>query len=325
MRVIALEEHFSTPAMAAMATPPGRGSVYNDVLARLSPILDDLGEARLADMDAAGLDVQVLSMMAPGAQALTGDEAIAASRAANDHLAEAVRAHPGRFVGMAALPTSDASAAGDELARAVTELGFKGGTVNGTTQGRFLDASGFDPLFRVAQSLDVPLYLHPAPPPVSVTQAYYTGFSPMVDTLLATSGWGWHAEAGLHALRMMLGGVFDRFSRLQVILGHMGEFVPAATSRLEAIFDGQRRRELGLERPVGHYVRENLYYTTSGYTDDAMTRYLVDIVGVDRVMFAVDYPFLANATATSWLAATPLADDEREAIAHRNAERVLGL
>ena len=208
MRTIALEEHFWT---AELAAPAGTGPLATWGQ-RVDDQLRDLGQARLADMDASGIDLQVISHVAPAAQALGGTEGLARAREANDRLAGAVRAHPDRFAGFATLPTADPEAAAGELDRAVLDLGLIGALVNSTlgSNGVFLDDARFAPLLDRFERLDVPLYLHPAPPSNALRDALYHGLPPAVAGRLATGAWGWHAEAGLHVLRMIATGVFDR-------------------------------------------------------------------------------------------------------------------
>ena len=228
MRVIAIEEHFITPPGFALTERLGKVGAPIHMWAEQ---LGDLGERRLADMDAAGIDVQVLSTPAIGVEELDPAEALKMATEVNDVLAKAVADHPDRFAGFAVLPTLDAAAAANELERTVKELGFKGALINGHTRGRFLDDQAFWPIFERAEALDVPIYLHPTPPPPQVREAYYSGLPGMVGNVLALAGWGWHCETGLHALRLVLGGVFDRFPRLQVIIGHMGENIPFSLAR----------------------------------------------------------------------------------------------
>ena len=233
MRTIALEEHFWT---AELAAPPGTGP-----LATWGPQvgdqLRDLGPRRLADMDANGIDLQVISHVAPAAQARAGAEGLARAREANDQLAAAVRAHPDRFAGFATLPTADPQAAADELERAVVELGFVGALVNSTlgSNDAFLDDARFEPLLDRFERLDVPLYLHPAPPSAALREVLYGGLPPAVAARLATGAWGWHAEAGLHLLRMVATGVFDRHPALRLIVGHCGEMLPFLLDRIDAM------------------------------------------------------------------------------------------
>ena len=238
MRTIALEEHFWT---AELAAPPGTGPLATWGQ-RLDDRLRDLGQARLADMDASGIDLQVISHVAPAAQGLGGAEGLARAREANDRLAGAVRAHPDRFAGFATLPTADPAAAAGELDRAVRDLGLIGALVNSTlgSNGVFLDDARFAPLLDRFERLDVPLYLHPAPPSNALREALYQGLPPAVAGRLATGAWGWHAEAGLHVLRMIATGVFDRHPGLRLIVGHCGEMVPFMLDRIDAMLDPAR-------------------------------------------------------------------------------------
>ena len=246
MRTIALEEHFWT---AELAAPPGTGPLATWGQ-RVDDQLRDLGQERLADMDANGIDLQVISHVAPAAQGLAGAEGLARAREANDRLAGAVRAHPDRFAGFATLPTADPATAAGELDRAVRDLGLIGALVNSTlgSNGVFLDDARFVPLLDRFERLDVPLYLHPAPPSHALRDALYQGLPPAVAGRLATGAWGWHAEAGLHVLRMIATGVFDRHPGLRLIVGHCGEMVPFMLDRIDAMLDPAR---LG-QRVAGH-------------------------------------------------------------------------
>jgi predicted TIM-barrel fold metal-dependent hydrolase len=194
---------------------------------KLQNIASDLGEGRIAAMDAAGIDVQVLSLNAPGVEQLDATDAVKVARDSNDILADAVRRHPTRFAGFASLPTMSPETAVEELDRTVRKLSFKGAAINGHTRGRYLDDKFFWPILERAEALQVPLYLHPTPPPRPVIEASYTGnFSAQVTTLLSTGGWGWHIETAIHTLRLILSGAFDRYPRLQLIIGHLGEALP---------------------------------------------------------------------------------------------------
>ena len=315
MRIIAIEEHCRTGDVEEPRNW-GPGAMQE----RLK-LLDDLGERRLADMDRSGISLQVLSQTSPATEGIEGPQAGRIAREANDRLAEAIAAHPERFAGFAALPTSDPDAATLELERAVHVLHFKGAVINGRPQGRFLDDPAFAPIFAQAEALGVPVYLHPAPPPAAVRQAYYAGLGPAVENALAMAGWGWHIEVGLHALRMILGGVFERHPRLQVVIGHLGEALPFMLARSDALLTPIS----GLPRPVREYFGEHFYLTTSGFFTLPPLLCALMVVGADRILFAVDYPYSANEQGRALLDAMPLAPADCEKIAHGNAERLLGL
>jgi predicted TIM-barrel fold metal-dependent hydrolase len=192
--------------------------------------------------------------------------------------------------------------------------------LNGTANGRFLDDPMFTPLFEVAQALDVPIYLHPAPPPAPVMDAYFSGLPGQVAFILSTAGWGWHVETGLHCLRLILSGLFDRFPRLKIVIGHMGENLPFSIARSEAAFS---RATLTLKRPLAEYFQEHFYLTTSGYFTAPPFLCMLQVVGADHIMFSVDYPFSTNTVGRKFLDSLAVSPDDMEKIAHRNAERVL--
>jgi uncharacterized protein len=322
LRIIAVEEHYRTASITkATASDPyvkaldGRGG---DHLARL----DDLGPMRLSDMDSAGIDVQVLSHTLPATERLDAATAIPLAREANDILADAVARHPKRLVGFATLPLTAVEAAADELERAVGKLGLRGALINGLPGGRFMDDRSFWPIFERAERLGVPLYLHPAVPPPSVLEAYYSGFSPPVNFWLATAAWGWHMEVGLHALRLILAGVFDRFPRLQIILGHMGEGLPSMIWRSNCKLTQKSSK---LEKPLQDYFLEHFYVTTSGFFSVTALLNLQLVLGTDRILFAVDYPYNSNKDGRAFLEAAPISRADKEKIAHGNAERLLRL
>jgi predicted TIM-barrel fold metal-dependent hydrolase len=250
------------------------------------------------------------------------------ARAFNDRIAEAIAAHPDRFAGFAALPTADPKAAADELNRAVTELHLKGALVNGRTQERFLDDQFFWPMFESAEALGVPIYLHPMPPPKAVYDAYYAGFGDDVGFMLAAPAWGWHIETGLHALRLILAGVFDRFPALHIIIGHMGEAIPFMLTRIDDTLAGGTaldRPKIATELSVKEYFHRNFHLTISGLFTDPPLRCAIDTFGAERIMFAVDHPFSDGTKARRFLEQAAITDREREQIAHANAERLLGL
>ncbi len=316
MRTITLEEHYASPAFME---GPGRDLKHS---ATLVEQLCDLDDRRIADMDAAGIDMQVLSLTAPGVEQLDATEAVALSREANDYLAQAVRRHPSRFAGFATLPTSAPEIAADELERTVREHGFKGAMINGHTRGRYLDDQFFWPILERAQALQVPLYLHPTPPPRPVVETYYAGFAPEVTALLVRGAWGWHIETAVHVLRLILGGAFDRFPNLQLVIGHLGETLPFMLPRLDSRLPMDVTK---LARPISAYLRENLHYTFSGFNWTPTFLNLLLEVGIDRIMFSADYPYSSMAWARTFLDQLPVSPADKERIAHGNAERLLRL
>jgi predicted TIM-barrel fold metal-dependent hydrolase len=324
MRTIAIEEHFLPTALRGFATSPPAGDPLAQYRALMSQKLADVGAGRLADLDAAGIDVQVISATVSGISFDSFDPAtaIAIARDSNDELAEVVRAHPDRFAGFALLPLQTPEAAAAELERAVTNLGMKGALINGTTKGRFLDNPSFQPVLAEAETLDVPIYLHPAPPPPEVMAAYFTGLPAGVGDRLATAAWGWHVETGLHSLRLIGAGVFDRFPRLQIIIGHMGENLPFSLARADRQLAASATH---LRRKPAEYFHDNFSITPSGYFTIPPLLCALEVVGADRIIFAVDYPFASNLEARAFLDAAPLSPPDREKIAHGNAERLLHL
>lgn len=323
MRTIALEEHFWTPELAV---PPGTGILARRGGPDLDARLRDLGAGRIADMDAAGIDTQVVSHVQPGAQGVIPDgSSPALAGKLNDELAAAVSRHPGRLAGFAALPTASPAEAADELERAVRDLGFVGGLVNSTlgTDGAFLDDPRFGVLLARFAELDVPLYLHPAPPPDTLRQELYGGLAPAVAAALATSCWGWHAEAGLHALRLVMAGVFDRHPGLKLIIGHCGEMIPFMLARIDEMMPPPSVTRLsGL--PSEYFLR-HVWVTTSGMFSLPPVMCALSVFGTDRVLFSVDYPFGPNAAGRAMLDALPVSPADKAKIAGENAERLLRL
>ncbi len=316
MRIIALEEHTFPRDILEHA-----GLDLGGRAGARAAELDDLGEGRLRTMDDAGVHVQVLSALAWIVQALDSPPALEVSRALNDRMAATVAAHPDRFRAFATLPMSDPEAAAVELRRTVDDLGFVGAMIHGQTRGVFLDHPSVEPLLACAERLDVPIYLHPAPPPPAVYDAYYRGLEPDVSAVLSTSGWGWHAECGMHVLRMVVSGVFERHPALRIIVGHMGEMLPFSLARADDMMSPVLKRQLS----VAETVQRNVYLTTSAYTTAAPLQCALTVFGADRIMFAVDHPFADSAKNTAFLRTVPLSPMDRHKIAHRNAERLLGL
>jgi predicted TIM-barrel fold metal-dependent hydrolase len=324
LRTITLEEHFVSPGFV---TGPGRG--FMEALQKRGPrgvkVLDqlrDVGDGRLAEMDAAGIDFQVLSLNAPGVEQADVADQIAHAREANDFVADVVKKTPKRFAAFAALPVAAPDQAAEELDRRVKQQGFKGTMINGHTRGRYLDDKFFSPILERAEALNVPIYLHPTVPPKPVVDALYGGFSPAVSSVFAASGWGWHIETAVHLIRIILGGVFDRHPKLQVVIGHLGESLPFMLPRLDRNMPTQLTK---LQRPLGAYLRENVHYTFAGFNFPATFLDLLLEVGVDRIMFSADHPYGSMTEARAFLDQIPVSASDRERIAHGNAERLFNL
>ena len=322
MKTIAIEEHFTTPMYKQNVPANEFRNFY--LTSRSEQIghsivdeLADLGRKRLAHMDAAGVDVQVLSFGSPGPQGFAADIAIPMARDANDLLHEAVKAHPDRFAGFAALPTADPKAAADELERTVTKLGFKGTMIHGHTQGSFLDERKYWVIFERAQALGVPIYLHPTLAHPSAMASYFNGYEE-----LARAGWGFAIDTSCHFLRIVFAGVFDAFPDLKIILGHLGEGLPFAMHRLnDHTYKAAARR--GLKKSPLQYLKDNMLVTTSGNWYEPAFLCTLLALGADNILFAVDWPYEPNTAGIEFLNKLSISDLDREKIAHLNAERIL--
>jgi uncharacterized protein len=337
-RVIGVEEHAWTADLRDALVKFGG----DDTVTMMSSQQDidrrllDVGDGRLARMDAAGVDLEVLSITTPGTQPLLSAEAVPLARDANDFLADAVRRRPDRFAAFATLPTPDPEAAAGELERCVTRLGFVGALLFPRTGETFLDHDKFRPVFEAAAQLRVPLYIHPAVPPQSVRDASCSGFGDFTDMILSTGGWGWHAEAGLAALRLILAGTFDRHPDLQVILGHWGEMLVPFADRADLLSAASPH----LERRVLDYITANLNVTAGGVYSHRMLAQAAAVLGPDRVMFGQDDPYGGSAGQTGadsrgryggqggareFVESAPISAQDKAKLAHLNAERLLSL
>jgi predicted TIM-barrel fold metal-dependent hydrolase len=324
MRIVALEEHFAIPslvrridpdAIAEHGFPAGFGG-------NLEKQTSDLGAHRLAEMDEAGVTMQVLSATGPGAYLLDGADGIAFARDINDALGKAVAAHPDRFAGFAHLPMRTPEAAADELERTVRDLGFRGALINGLTEGRFLDDPRFDPILARAQRLDMPIYLHPNLPPPAVRDAYYSDLPGQTGFRLSTAAWGWHSETAIHVLRLVLSGTLDRHPKLRLIIGHMGEGLAAMMTRSDKILSAEAPH---LKRSVKQTILDQVTVTTSGLFTEPPLDTLLAIFGIDRVMFSIDYPYSTNRTGRDFLDKLKWPAADLEKFAHGNADRLLKL
>jgi 2,3-dihydroxybenzoate decarboxylase len=316
MKIIALEEHYLDPEVARHykeGGPEGRD-------AQLRERLHDVGELRIREMDAAGIDIQVLSHSAPATQRFDADAAPAIARAANDRLRERVRASNGRLEAFAALPTANPRAAADELERAVTRLGFKGAMIHGLTNGKFIDAREFWPIFERAQALDVPIYIHPAVPHPAVVEAYYRDYLKEFPGLL-TAAWGFTVETATQGIRLVLSGVFDEYPGLKIIMGHLGESLPFSLWRIDMALGRQGNRASAFRDTF----RSHFWITTSGNFSTPALLCCVMEMGADRILFSVDYPFVPNPPGVQWMQHVPLGPEDREKILSGNAKRVLKL
>ena len=318
--LIGLEEHFATPELQRLH------GVKEERLfsgGGRRPELLDLGAGRIADMDEAGIDMQVLSAVTPGVQNLPGPEGVASARKLNAWVAgEVVAAWPERFRAFAALPLSQPEAAADELEYAVRELGFVGCMTYGAINGRFLDHADFEPVLARAGALGVPIYIHPNWPSPQAADVYYGGLDDtLMSRILSGPGYGWHQEVALQCLRLIVSGVFDRFPDLQIVVGHMGEGLPFYYWRFGE--DLARIARDRLHKPVQQYFHDNLWITTSAFFRDELLMLALSAMGEDRILFSVDYPMASAKAGADWFRAVGLPRAVKEKIAHRNAERLL--
>ncbi|MBN8829772.1 MAG: amidohydrolase [Sphingomonadales bacterium] len=337
---IATEEAFSTPELIEawreeLELPdvdPGFQSLIgfyiNHPAERPKFIYDrlaDLGETRLADMDARGIDRQILALTSPATNVLRdADRATMIAETANDRLAEACRAHPDRFSGMAACAPQDPRRAAKEIERAVTKLGLNAVVINSHILGEYLDNPKFSEVLEAAEAMDAPIYLHPNTPPRNM-------IGPMLEAGLDGAVFGFGVETGMHALRLITSGVFDRFPRLQVIIGHMGEALPFWMYRLDFMHQaGIRANRYEFLKPlkkekVSNYLKENFYMTNSGVAWEPAIKFTQDVIGKDRVLYAMDYPYQCPAEEVAKLDAMDMSLEDKKMFFQTNAERVFKL
>ena len=336
---IATEEAFAPPELLAAwrdlldsgsVDDPGFRSMWGFYLSSeserarfLRDRLQDLGERRLADMDAAGIDRQVISLTAPGPQIFDTDRAVAMATLANDQLADACRRHPDRFTGLTAVAPQDPAGAAKEIERGASTLGFKGVIINSHTRGEYLDDPKFWPIFEAAEALGTPVYLHPNSPSRGL-------IGPLLDAGLDGAIFGFAVETGMHLLRLIVAGVFDRFPRLKLVVGHLGEALPFWLSRLDYMHEASVRsqryaRMRPLEARPSDYMRRNVWVTTSGMAWAPAILFSRDVLGAERVLYAMDYPYQYVAAEVTVHDDLPLTPDEKKALFQTNAEQVFGL
>jgi predicted TIM-barrel fold metal-dependent hydrolase len=328
MRVVALEEHFTVPALVRRIDPTAisRRGFRSRTPPKSGPnpmeLAPEIGERRLKSMDETGITVQVLSNTAAGPDLVPGDEGIAIAREMNDFLAAAIARYPDRFAGFAVLPMQSPDACAVELVRAVKELKFVGALINGTTEGRFLDHASYDGLLAAAVDLDVPIYVHPHLAPEAVRQAYYSDLKPGPARVLEAAGWGWHSETAIHVLRLVLSGALDRHRRLKLIIGHMGEMLPVMIARIDEVIALDIDH---LQRPVSRAILDQVWLTTSGIFTEPPFLAALQTFGIDRIMFSVDYPYAPNSKGREFLDRISLAPADMAKLTHANADALLKL
>ena len=334
LRKIAVEEAFVTADIAAEWTKvlarkdvePGFRMMGQTMLGhspgarRVHEQLIDVGSGRIALMDATGIDMQVLSITAPGVQVFAAAAGTALARHANDVMLDAIADHPTRLAGLAAIAPQDPAGAAAELARVASRPGLCGLIVNSHTHGEYLDADKYWPIFEAAEALGLPLYLHPREPSPAMV-------GPFLDYGLYFAGWGFAAEAGLHAMRLIMAGVLERYPRLKIVLGHMGEAIPFWLQRIDNRYLLQVK--IGavekLRRLPSEYFLENFVITTSGVCSEPALRLCLEVLGVERILFAADYPYESVEEAVAFLEGASLTDEVRAQIAWKNSARVFGL
>ena len=316
---IGTEETFSTHELM----------VLNDRLFLEDTGLAEIGPRRIGAMDEAGINIQILSAHTPGVQNVPGQEGIDFAYRLNKMIVDGPMAtYPGRFRAFATLPLQSPEASADELERAVRKDGFLGCLTNGIIGKKFLDHPDFEPVLARAEALDVPIYIHPGLPPDEVFQIYYSNMRPeyqakFQDQVLSISAYGWHQEVVTQCLRMITSGVFDRFPKLQIIVGHMGEGLPFFYKRI--LEKMSEVTEKSLKKPFEQYFHDNFWFTTSAFPQTELLDLLLKYISVDRVMFATDYPFADMKQQTDWFRAVDLPREAKEKIAFRNAEKLFGI
>ncbi len=269
-------------------------------------------------MDAAGIDMQVISHAPSAIQQLEPNESVPEATRMNDRLHDAVDRNPERFAAFAALPTRDPKAAADELERTVSRLGFKGAMIHGRTQDVFHDVNTFWPIYERAQHLDVPIYIHPGPPHPAMIQAYYADY--LADFhALNSAAWGYTIDTANQVVRMILSGLFDAYPDLKIIIGHMGESLPFLVDRVDEALKRPGNKPIEFKQTFC----QNFYITTSGhFSTPALLCALMEL-GIDHILFSVDWPFIDNAPGTRWMETVPLSAADREKVLNGNARRLL--
>jgi len=328
-RRIATEEAFATPdwltatESVPLSSPDGFEAKTLRGIQSIPQVRQGLldFDHRLKVMDETGVDMHLLSLTTPGVQSLGREKAVSFASNLNDYLTTIIRQHPTRFAGLAAVAPQDPKSAATEIDRAMGKLGLNGVLINSYTNGEYLDHPKFEPIFEALVRNKAPLYIHPRVPAPAMA-------APFADYGLSTAIWGFAADTGLHAMRLIMSGVFDRHPELTVVLGHMGEAIPYWFWRIDNMAAKARRHIVAQgKQPVpaklpSEYFRSNFYITTSGVNSHANLKFAIDLLGADRIMFAIDYPFEDSAGSVTFLDSAPITERDRRKIAYANAERV---
>ena len=283
----------------------------------------DIGEGRIRDMDATGIARQIVSLTSPGVQIFDAETGTALATSFNDELAAAIARHPDRFSGLAAIAPQNPKAAAKELERGVTKLGLKGAIINSTTHGEYLDDPKFYDILAAAEALDVPIYLHPATAPTRM-------IGPMLEKGLQGAFFGFAIETSIHLMRMIVSGVFDRFPKLQVVAGHGGEGLPYWLCRMDLFQRNYRVNQRyphisALKRKISEYIKENIPVTSSGMAWAPVIMFMQEVVGMDRVMYAMDYPYQYDIAEVKVTDEMPISDADKKKFYQTNAERIFKL
>ena len=316
MKFIGVEEHFSTPDYLA------EFKSKDDDEFRVADKVCDIGSLRAADMDEAGVAMQIVSLSTPGVEQLGRDDAIRVSAKVNEYAAGAIKEYPDRFRAFMALPTASPQDAIETLRR-TKGAPFVGVGINGRVGDKYLDAPEFLPLLKEIEALGLPIYLHPCRPPEAVIENYYAGPWPdKVTDNFSRAAFGWHIETAVHAFRLILGGVFDHCPNLKVLIGHLGEGAPFFFTRFQILMPQELTK---LNRPINDYLKENFYYTIGGFNFIEDFNCLAEQVSVDHILFSSDYPFGSLKAAVDFLNQLPLSDADKQKIAHENTEKLFRL
>ncbi len=329
MKIIALEEHLSSKTIGvAVAKTIQQAYPYAQQFMNPAPAdapsvpdLFELGEKRIAELDEAGIDMEIVSYTNP-TQWLTGDEAVTLAKQANDTLSKTVKPYPERFRAFATLPWNNPTAAADELRRTVNELGFVGTLISGRPQtgNIFLDDKMYYPIWDALTELDMPVYIHPNYTSIDAVKSYYTGLNDQLDTILSAYGYGWHYEAGIQVIRMILAGVFEKFPTLKVISGHWGEMVPYFLYRLDQMF---KPEVTGLSDTISNIYKKHVWISPSGLYDNDALQFCVKKLGIDQLVFSADWPYVPMTDARAFVENAPLSDTDKEKFSHLTAEKLL--